>query len=96
VKVEVDPTRCGDDPFFPAITPETSTMYNMLDYGFNNLMSSYTCGKNVIFDFCNGAPGDDCTGVYGGMHGGGPVRNHWVGDLSPLSTFYGTCMDPDR
>lgn len=35
----------------------TYTNYGLSSYGFNNNVSSYYCGKNVEYDFCNTTDG---------------------------------------
>jgi hypothetical protein len=45
--------------------------------GWNDKMSSYACGKEVVFDFCNNDK-EDCW-YDKGLHGAGPSRSSMVG-----------------
>ena len=43
--------------------------------GWNNKVSSYYCGKNVWFDFCNGGVGSNCKGSQRFNSGAGHMKN---------------------
>jgi len=73
----------------------TGTMVNLSLVGWNDKMSSYACGKNVVYDFCKNNPDDDCWGG-NGTHGGGPSRESSVGHNDSVTTWYGTCVNEDR
>ena len=36
------------------------TYHDLDDYGFDDRMDSYYCGKNVWFNFCGGTGSDEC------------------------------------
>ena len=40
----------------------------MEERGFDDIMTSYWCGNNVEYDFCNDPQGSDCSGI-NGQHG---------------------------
>jgi hypothetical protein len=90
----VDDTICGnyENAFWPQASG-TGTMIHMADFGWDNRMQSYACGKEVVFDLCNGEPGKDCWNS-NGDHGTGPSKNSKVS--SWMTTFYGTCKNPKK
>ena len=44
--------------------------------GWNDRVSSYYCGKNVWFDFCNGGIGSNCKGYQRFNSGAGHMKNN--------------------
>ena len=51
---------------------------SMSEIGWDNRASSYVCGKNVWFDFCNDGIGSNCTG-YGRVNSGaGHIFNYAI------------------
>jgi hypothetical protein len=67
----------------------------MNDIGFNDVMSSYVCGKNTVVDFCYDNPWDDCTGTHTSKAGYASA-NYDVGYPDHLTSFFGTCVDQTR
>ena len=53
--------------------------WDMRDYGFDDVMSSYTCGKNVQYDICDDPTTEECTSMHGDM-GAGTAYNSWIGN----------------
>ena len=53
--------------------------WDMRDYGFDDVMSSYTCGKNVQYDICDDPTDAECTNMHGDM-GAGTAYDSWVGN----------------
>ena len=47
-------------------------MFDLHEYDFDDKMSSFMCGANVRYHFCNNDPDDDCTG-WNGISGAGAV-----------------------
>ena len=47
----------------------------MSDIGFNNIISSYWCGAEVMYSFCDDGVNSDCTGD-NGTSGAGHNRNN--------------------
>ena len=56
----------------------TRTEIAMSDIGWDNRTSSYVCGKNVWYDFCNDGVGSNCTGYGRSNSGAGHVYNYAV------------------
>ena len=58
------------------------------DNGFNDEMTSWWCGKDIAYNFCNDNPGDDCNNGHGSL-GAGSQQDSNVGDLNDkLTTLY--------
>ena len=56
----------------------TRTEIDLSSLGFNNKTSSYVCGKNVWFNFCNDGIGSNCTGPARGNSGAGHILNYAI------------------
>jgi hypothetical protein len=85
--INIDPNQCYDF--------EATQVTNLKDLDFNDKITSYISGKNIIFDMCNNNPWDDCWGT-NGNHGGYAAANGWVGWNDKMTTFRGGCVDPDK
>ena len=57
------------------------THINFDTLGFDNRMSSYICGKNVWYDFCNDRNGENCGGRSRKTSGAGHIYNMAVRHL---------------
>ena len=86
--INIDPNQCGG-PF------DANQVTNLHDLGFNDKITSYISGKNIIFDMCNNDPDDDCWGD-NGNHGGYAAANGLVGWNDKMTTFRGGCVDPNK
>jgi hypothetical protein len=75
ISVSVDPNTCN-------------SVVDVHAMGFDNVLSSFACGKKVKFDFCNNWPDDDCY-KWNGEHGAGPSKSHRVGREDKLTTWKG-------
>jgi hypothetical protein len=64
------------------------------EFEFNNMTTSYACGKRIAFDLCKNGPGTDCSGSKGN-HGAGPSKSSLVGQDNTMTTFKAQCQDPD-
>ena len=51
--------------------------YNLVDYGFNDMMTSYVCGKNVAARFCSHLANENCQNG-DASSGGGNTRNNSI------------------
>ena len=51
------------------------------ELGWGDKVSSYICGKNVWYDFCNDGPGKNCSGADRVNSGAGYVRNYAIRHL---------------
>ena len=58
----------------------------MHDYDFNDTVSSWYCGKDIAYDFCNDDPNDDCSHM-NGQSGAGTARNPDTGHGDSLTTL---------
>jgi hypothetical protein len=57
------------------------------DYGnFDNIYSSYSCGKHVSFNFCNDVPETTCNND-NGIHGAGTIATKEIGFNDQLSVL---------
>ena len=57
------------------------TEINIHDLGWGDRTSSYICGKNVWYDFCNDGAGSNCSGADRSNSGAGYVRNYAIRHL---------------
>lgn len=67
----------------------------MRDHDFNDENNSYSCGKAITYNFCNGYYDEEC-GEQRGESGAGYTRNPYMGhsdDLTTLEIFPG--YNPD-
>jgi hypothetical protein len=89
---DVNTSRCtsGTNPQGPE-----GTMYFMPDHDFNDKMSSWVCGSNVIADFCRNSPDEWCYHD-GGQHASGPSRNPGPGFNDSLTTLFMTCANDTK
>ena len=61
---------------------------NVRDHGFNNNMSSWWCGKDIAYDFCDGRPGTNCQAAHG-TSGAGSIKNSNAHQFNnELTTMY--------
>ena len=68
--------------------------WDMRDYGFDENMSSYACGKSVQYDICDNPTIEECTNMYGNM-GAGTSYDSWVlGDDNTMTSLLMRPYDP--
>jgi len=60
--------------------------YNLVDYGFNDMMTSYVCGKNVAARFCSHLANENCQNG-DASSGGGNTRNNSIEPNDQLTTL---------
>ena len=56
-------------------------MVNLHNWGWNDRMQSFICGKNVWYDFCNDDNEYDCYGAENSHSGAGHMRNQKINYL---------------
>lgn len=66
----------------------TEGYVDVVDYGFNDKMSSWWCGKDIAYDFCNDNPGDDCRNGHGSSGAGSQRAPSVGGSNDKLTTLY--------
>ena len=72
---------------------EDEHQWNLKDYGFNNLMSSWSCGKNVSYDFCNTTDWY-CSSNTDSNSGAGNIASGLVGNNNFASSLKLARYDP--
>ena len=62
------------------------TEFHLNTLGWDNRTSSYVCGKNVWYDFCNDGVGSNCTGANRFNSGAGHILNYAIRHLDNASS----------
>ena len=66
---------------------DAATNFDLTGTDFDNTMTSWWCGKNVAYRFCNGSLTDDCSGDEG-QSGAGSGRNYSITNNDDVSSIY--------
>lgn len=90
--LQLDTSKCTGGPYILEAGHEVNIW--RLDH-FNDKMSSWACGKDVAFDFCNDSFGDSCRSHHGNT-GVGPSKSNAVGYEDKATTVRFYCNDHDR
>ena len=89
-----DDENYGGDMRSFCLDGATSRDVNMHDEDWNNRMTSWACGKNVSYQFCEGEEDQGCDGE-DGESGGGMARNPRSAKDDELTTLKLRYLDSD-
>jgi len=98
-RVNMDPGRCDKTnigssqwPYFWEYHPSTTTHIHV-PHWFNDRATSWACGKNVVFDFCNNSNWDQDCYHGNGVHGSGPARSAYLEINDSVSSVWMSCRN---
>ena len=76
-------------------TDKKTQVFELRDYGMNDKVSSWYCGKNVAYDFCYASAQEYCDQSYGNR-GAGNARSAYIDVELSMSIVYLSEYDPQE
>ena len=74
-------------------TTDAKQLFDMHDYGINDAVSSWYCGKNVAYDFCRNGPNTNCDAGEGNR-GAGNIKSSYIEKNDSMTAVYLSEYDP--